>query len=193
MCDEVKVKVCPQCRRPSKRFRRGVCESCRLHYLKYGTYIRSQPLRRTKWMQIAVCEDCKARPSQTGGVTGPYLCDRCDKYRKRTGRPRPRWRDRDTCRNPACHRPLNGPRMYGGYHEAKGYCTTCYSYLGEHGENRSAELVRRQAPHGWCQCGLPAVEVRQLSGVLVTDFNDPKEWDEPLCAECAALEDEPIW
>lgn len=105
--------------------------------------------------------------------------------------------DASECRT--CGKPL--VRFSGGTHGAKGYCKTCHSYICRYGQARPAELVRAQAPHGWCECGKPAevqIDLR-TGGLLVvptktgmTDYltGTREEYAEWVCRECAGYEDE---
>lgn len=137
------------------------------------------------------CKNFKSTRFRTG------VCNACYEYKRRNGTyerknfPHGRIMGRFRCRNRNCRRPLNREGYDGKRHYRSGYCVACYSYRLRWGRIRPVGHVRQQAPHGWCQCGQPAAEIRTLTGAIAgAGYSGPQEWEEPLCERCAALEDE---
>jgi hypothetical protein len=164
---------CMNCQRVHQdRLRVGRCMSCYRYYLRHGhdrppgERIRS-PKQPRPW-----CSNCKH--NLVG--TRRSLCDRCYQYKHRTGKNRPWHRWTEKCK--VCARPRREDKQDGF---VKGRCRICAVYRYKTGRDRSPELVARTAPHGWCDCGQPAVTV------LTVDVQQHQE-TLPLCAECHAIE-----
>jgi len=196
-----RAAVCSKCHRATQPHLMGVdgvCLACRKYYAMHGTYERTQ-IRRTTGMGEPMCQQCRSRNLTHRNSSyrgGKWLCLRCAKYYKRHKRHRPRWIDATHCVN--CNRPLErGTNAYGG----KGLCRTCSGYKHRFGKARPAEMIQKQAPHGWCECGKPAevqIDLR-TGGLLVvptkagmTDYltGTREEYAEWVCRECAGYEAE---
>lgn len=104
------------------------------------------------------------------------LCNTCYWYKLKHGVDRPAYLWRDKCI--VCGKPRQDDRRDGF---ARGRCATCNKYRYKFGRDRTQDAVKRQAPHGWCECGKPAVEV-----VTVTIGRTQEIL--PLCAECREME-----
>lgn len=193
-----KPSECSKCGRKTahKKMRfDGICHACVYYYGKHGTYER-KITRRTRAMELHVCQNCKSQ-SIKYFLGGKYVCKRCASYYYHNGRHRPRHMDATHCR--ICGIPLD--RTYYGNNGGKGRCHTCASYWRNHGEDRTQAMIKRLAPHGWCECGQPATKQVDLrtGGLYVKNTRigtndvvtaEVQEWAEWMCDECAGLEDE---
>lgn len=61
-----------------------------------------------------------------------------------------------------------------------GECSRCYAYRRRNGKTRPRNLIRADAPFGWCECG-------QGADVLIMTAHG----EMPLCRSCARLELDP--
>lgn len=110
---------------------------------------RRRPLLPRKWCKICGEFDKRIRLG---------MCDACYKFFlvHRKKRPRHLWDEDATCKN--CDIPLSALGKYssGQKRHKKGYCDPCYNYQLRHQKPRPKHLWG-DGPHGWCECGYPAV------------------------------------
>lgn len=159
--------VCANCQRRKRLVWRGRCARCVSYYYKNDrTWPPQHALRPGPKARIpALCSRCRSEEAE--GKSG--LCEACYQYQRRTGRGRPRYLWRPACK--ICGKPA-GAR---GWKDER--CELCRLYRKRYGKDRSAEIVARYAPNGWCECGQPAVT--DIPG----DLGRIK-----LCAACAEIE-----
>ena len=170
------MKRCQNCHKePRGQMVRGLCPACRRFEYRTGRSRQPEDMIRDRTKRRPWCKRCKQSLvcNRRGG-----LCSACFQYEKDHGRPRPAYFWRETCLN--CGRTRNGTRF------ARGRCYTCYMYRRKYGRDRSKELIRAHAPHGWCDCGRRAVAV-VTAGVRISAHGN-REFEMALCAECLAVE-----
>lgn len=153
-------RICKNCGRPAAR-RRSRCATCYNYYSRTGKerppelYGRKLPVDLTGTPQW--CEVCGDTRLWRGNK-----CQACYAYwvKHRKKRPKRLWDDDATCRN--CGIPLNavGKQKSGRRRQAKGYCLNCYTYKNRTGKERPKEFWG-DGPHGFCECGYPAVALVQ--------------------------------
>lgn len=124
----------------------NLCRGCYQFQRRHGRLSRPEE-RRPELRRHNTCRNCRQALAVCRG-----LCSACYQYQRyNNGRNRPRHLWREECGN--CGRPKRGAPDW-----ALGRCVACYHYLHHHGRERPRTLIERQAPHGWCECGRPAVE-----------------------------------
>lgn len=146
---KIKAKICTRCRE-GKVWSKGLCVAC-YQYQR----VHHKPRPRHLWAEKR-CKTC-GRPNvpMTKGE-----CRTCYYYRHTYGKERPahlwqRWN------------PTVQPKQKGMQHcvvcgkpcqeRFRQRCSSCYSYWWKNRKDRPAHLWQRGAPHGWCECGQPAV------------------------------------
>ena len=99
------------------------------------------------------CSNCGSTDVMTTG-----MCPQCRRYWLKYGKKRPRhlWDTDAVCRN--CKVPLHALGRFnnGSRRQARGLCTPCNEYKQRTGQPRPKHLWG-DGPHGWCECGYPAV------------------------------------
>lgn len=99
------------------------------------------------------CANCGSTKVMTVG-----LCSPCRRYWLKHGRKRPKhlWSSDVVCKN--CRMPLGGVGKLnsGARRQRKGRCLPCAEYMKRTGKARPKHLWG-DGPHGWCECGYPAV------------------------------------
>lgn len=141
---------------PMGKVRRGRCMSCAKYFRLNGTE------RPEYFWSSKFCSNCSESLAYARG-----RCEACNRYFCRHGAERPRHYFKDaTCMN--CKKPLLNDRC-----PTKGFCENCRQYSRRNnGKNRPKRLWG-VGPHGWCDCGQPAVE-------LIEDI--------PVCKACFDME-----
>ncbi len=109
------------------------------------------------------CKNCGRMENWRSG-----LCEACYHYwlRHRMKRPRHLWDDEMGCKN--CGVPLKSQGLFKGgeRRQRKGYCIPCAAYKLRTGKHRPKHLWG-DGPHGWCECGYPAVALVEDMPVCV--------------------------
>ncbi len=147
---------CSNCGGEKNGSYKELCIACYNYFWRNGIHRRP----KSKW--CSVCGRVPRKHLEKG------MCGACYKYKRRTGKNRPRhlW-DRDAvCRN--CRKPLSTCRR----RSVKGLCSLCYDYRLCYDKDRPSRLWGI-GPHGWCECGNAAIRV--IEGM-------------PLCKSCLELE-----
>ena len=172
---------CTDCKE-GKVFAKGLCVQC------YQWRYRHNGKKRPRYKRATVCSNC-GRPE----LFAKGMCTACYKYKYETGKLRPAhlWQNRwnpqvgevpaHTLRRcKICGKPSV---TQDGHDMARWRCRACYSYWRKHGKkaDRPAKLWQRWAPHGWCDCGQPAVTEVTLSV-------DHGAQTYKLCRDCYQLE-----
>lgn len=143
------TKPCKNCGRPAVS-NRSRCPGCYTYWRTHQAerpgrlYGRKLPLDRIG--KPAWCEVCGDTNVLAGGK-----CSACYKYwlKYKKKRPRHRWDPEYRCKT--CGIPLAVLDR-----QANGRCNACYMYRSRHGADRPRELWG-DGPHGFCECGYPAV------------------------------------
>jgi hypothetical protein len=167
-----KPKVCCRCKE-AKVYVKGLCVAC-------YQYKRANGRNRPRYRWAEQCSNCK----RSGVPLVKGRCQACQQYYWRHGVERPahlwqRWN------------PLALPKQQGMRHckvcgkpqaaLSHGRCQTCYTYKRRHKQDRAPWMWQRWAPHGWCECGQPAVTTVTLSV-------DHGATEYRLCKECYEVE-----
>lgn len=169
-------RTCATCREARPIHAHDKCMRCYLFWRRNGRE-RTPDDARTVYGPGDYCKRCQhARPKTNG------LCGACWLHQYRRGTPRPAHLWRDACRT--CKRPFGGTCR-----RHRGECYTCRRYRRRAGRQRPKHLLARTAPHGWCECGQPAVEVREAHVGNPTCRNVVRRVTLRLCADCRALEE----
>lgn len=170
--------VCRDCKERLARTK-GLCRRC------YQWRWRHNGKRQPRYKLATVCSCCGNPALYAKG-----MCCACYRYQYRFGKPRPahlwqqRWNpavgsapaDRARCLN--CGKPSQFADAHDLYRQR---CKTCHGYLYRNQRERPPKLWQRWAPHGWCDCGQPAVTEVTLS----VDHGATKY---KLCRDCYQLE-----
>lgn len=165
------ARLCVNCQGEIKKWPlRGMCHNCYAYWRRTGRMRPRQQMRRPNGAPRPICRNCRQR------FTGKRaaLCNTCHAYYLRHGHHRPRYLDRETCRD--CGKPKHACLRW-----AKGLCHACYQYRHTHGVKRPSELIERNSPLGWCECGRAATSIRELR------IQDRME-RYLLCEDCAEFE-----
>ncbi len=149
-----RITWCANCdKRPA--FYLGLCHACAQYQQRTG-----RPRPKRLWDLQRVINFCECGNIIRAGK----VCETCRSYIKRKGRARPSIRKAYPayCRN--CDRPTQS------HDRAQGLCGACRSYRRRHGIDRPQALLHKRAPHGWCDCGQPAVksETVRVHGFAIT-------------------------
>jgi hypothetical protein len=156
----------PQCHRSTNTPRYGLCNSCYVYWRKHARLRPAGSTHRSRHEPLRLCTNCRLRYANHTR----QLCNTCYNYRRKHGRNRPRYLDAAQCTH--CRRPDNRLR--------KGLCNSCYNYRHYHGRPKPRQLIRQQAPLGWCDCGQPAIKTITTQGAY--------QFTMDLCQACLALE-----
>lgn len=169
------MTVCINCQRApaSDRLRGGRCMSCYRYWRKHGVDRPREHMIRRPGDPPPICANCHQR---FAGDANRHLCNACHQYQRTRGRPRPRHLWAESCK--VCGKPRQEDRRDGF---SKGRCPTCRNYERRFGRRRPQTAIRKYAPHGWCDCGQPAVEV-------ITVAVQQHAERLPVCADCLAAE-----
>lgn len=164
---------CVNCGRITNRdrLRRQRCRSCYRYWRAHGSDRPQGEMNRYPKQRPPICAHCKQK--FVDGCS-KHLCSACYQYKRTTGKPRPRYFWAEKCK--ICGKPRRDDRRDGF---AKGRCPPCYTYHRRHGEDRSPDLIAAAAPHGYCECGRPAVAV-----VALHYGPYRSRADYPLCSDC---------
>ncbi len=149
-----KAKTCTRCKE-AKVYAKGLCIAC-------YQYKRANGRNRPRYRWAEQCANC----GRGGVALIKGRCRACQQYYRRHGSERPahmwqRWnplalpKQAGTCHCVVCGKPQ---AML-----THGRCQTCYSYHWRHKQDRAPWMWQRWAPHGWCECGQPAVTTVTLS------------------------------
>lgn len=136
---------------------KGRCRGCYTYFSRHGTErpfdLYKRVLGRHRRQAPRWCSNC-GHPH----VYANLRCYACYKYRWRNGveRPRHKWDNEAGCI--VCGIPLATlpVQSNGRRYSASGMCYPCYQYRSRTGEDRPRHLWGI-GPHGWCECGYPAV------------------------------------
>jgi hypothetical protein len=148
---------CKDCKE-GKIFAKGLCVKC------YQWRYRHNGKRLPRYKRATACTNC-GKPSHN---YAKGMCVACYKYKYETGKDRPahlwqKWNPQVSDMQPHINRRCKvcgKPSVtQDGRDIARGRCYACYSYWRKHHQkqDRPAHLWQRWAPHGWCDCGKPAV------------------------------------
>lgn len=150
-----KPAQCVNCWRTAKHGER--CQACYTYFYRHGVE-RPMELHRRKTLtdrggQPAWCEVC-GNPN----VFMSGKCSACYEYWKTHKKKRPKymWDEDAKCKN--CGYPLKavGVENSGQRRCRKGLCNPCRHYRQKMGKDRPKHLWG-DGPHGFCECGYPAV------------------------------------
>jgi hypothetical protein len=173
--------TCQHCHRTlsaSDRLRRGRCQSCYRYWLKTGHDRPRTRMIRRPGDPRPICARCGRWTGRLADQSAD-LCNACYQYKRDHGRDRPEHLWRECCK--ICRRPRESTKF------AKGRCVICANYFNRYGRERTPEMVAKQAPHGWCYCGQPAVTTVTVWTRPMGSYK-PRPEPLPLCADCHAAE-----
>lgn len=158
------IRECITCRQVKFVENQGRCAACHKYLRKYG---RERPItaihaaaersKRAKW--CTVCGHPKTHCRER--------CAACYRYWMKSGfkrdRPRHMWDKDATCRT--CGRPL---WVKPG---SNGRCLACYKFFNRTHRDRPRHLWGI-GPVGWCECGEPAITIREKMTLCAGCAND---------------------
>jgi hypothetical protein len=169
-----KAKICARCRE-AKVYSSGLCSAC----YHYQNAHNGKKRPRHLWAEKR-CRTCgRSNVTMTKGE-----CRTCYEYRYLYGKDRPahlwqRWNPIVLPRQAGmCHCKVCGKPAAVLFRQR---CTSCYGYWWRNRCERPPHLWQRWAPHGWCDCGAPAV-------TTVTLNVDHGATEYKLCKECYEVE-----
>lgn len=171
------MKPCTNCQRVTNndRLRRGRCMSCYRYLLRHGSDRPREAMIRSSKQHRPLCYHCQQTFAGTHSRT---LCDACYQYQQQRGRPRPKYLWAEKCK--VCGKPRRDDRRDGF---TKGRCRICYNYLYRFGKDRDRDRIAARLPHGYCECGHPAIAVVRLRWGGPHHLSHGQA-DYPLCLDC---------
>ena len=149
----LRPKFCTDCKERAAVVK-GLCNPCYQWRARHGK-------RRPRYKDASACSNCGSP-----NVYAKGQCCACYRYQYIYKKPRParlwqRWipdvaqaaATKHACQN------CGKPSTHHGTDMHSGRCEACYGYWLKYKKQRErpAYLWQRWAPHGWCECGKPAV------------------------------------
>lgn len=171
--------ICSNCGRERSLATAKLCSACYQFKRRTGRTRTPADIYLPRGIPLPICKRCRQQPATYGRKQA--LCKACGRYQRRHSRPRPRHHWAETCK--ICSRPKGNGDAF-----RHGRCRACSNYFNRHGVERPDHLIQKADPLGWCDCGFPAAQEREIT--IFSSTGKVIAETLLLCLSCAKLESE---